>query len=425
MENGFEEITQSSNYQLDRPELIDRTKLKSDYIPYRPTSLVAVNGNSPFNILIPREDVFADLRDSYLEIETQIVKSADDTLYADNDAIQPNNLFGISLFREMSLSSFGSKKLETIDHVYLASLMYKLLSDNEEDMMTIYKKETTGVIDTTKRNRMLNDNDEKGTIFTRVYLKDVFGFIRHLDKINFGLGYTLTLKRADSGNSIYRTIGDEAKVDIKDIVWYVRHDTPSFDNIALVNEHILSKKNTEYSYVSRMISYKPVNSNNNWSFEIGTESGTNIPIYVIVGFQTAARAGPDQTQNNAIFDRPDIIEASCNVGTVRYPDHEFQVDFNRNKYNEPFNEIIRFYKDYIKGEGAPYITFKDFKMLYNLWVFDLRAQKDNPSAQPIRVNFKFRTGVDVVANNYQAVALVLTQKIISVSSDGVRMFDVI
>ena len=61
MENGFEEITQSSNYQLDRPEVIDRTKLKSDSFPYRPKSLVAVNRISPFNILIPREDVFADL----------------------------------------------------------------------------------------------------------------------------------------------------------------------------------------------------------------------------------------------------------------------------------------------------------------------------------------------------------------------------
>ena len=245
MENGFEGITQSSNYQLDRPEVIDRTKLKSDYVPYRPTSLVAVNGNSPFNILIPREDVFADIRDSYLDIGTRIAENADDTLYADNDPIQPNNLFGLSLFREMSLSSFGSKNLETVDHVYLARLMYKLLSDNEEDIMIIYKKETTAAIDTVERNRMLNDNDEKTTIFTRVYLKDVFGFIRHLDKINFDLGYTLTMKRTDSGNSIFRTFGDEAKVEIKDIVWYVRHNTPSFDNNSLVNEHILSKKNTE------------------------------------------------------------------------------------------------------------------------------------------------------------------------------------
>ena len=76
-----------------------------------------------------------------------------------------------------------------------------------------------------------------------------------------------------------------------------------------------------------MISYKPVNSNNNWSFEIGTESGTDVPIHVVVGFQSAQRAGPDQSQNNATFDRPDIIEASCNVGTVRYPDHEYQIDY--------------------------------------------------------------------------------------------------
>ena len=50
-------------------------------------------------------------------------------------------------------------------------------------MMVIFEKETAGAIDNVKRNRMLNDNDEKGTIITGVYLKDVFGFIRHLNKI--------------------------------------------------------------------------------------------------------------------------------------------------------------------------------------------------------------------------------------------------
>ena len=58
-------------------------------------------------------------------------------------------------------------------------------------------------------------------------------------------------------------------------------------------DYILAKKNTDYSYVSRMISSKPVNSNNNWKMEIGTESGTDVPIYDIVGFQSAARAGPN------------------------------------------------------------------------------------------------------------------------------------
>ena len=38
---------------------------------------------------------------------------------------------------------------------------------------------------------------EKGTIFVRVYLKDVFGFVNHSDKINYGLWvYIDSLKRA-------------------------------------------------------------------------------------------------------------------------------------------------------------------------------------------------------------------------------------
>ena len=78
-----------------------------------------------------------------------------------------------------------------------------------------------------------------------------------MDKINYGLGYTLQLKRSHNGNSIHRDAGvAEAKLEIKDIVWYVRHQTPSYDNIALVSNHLLSGKNTDYSYVSRTVSQK-------------------------------------------------------------------------------------------------------------------------------------------------------------------------
>ena len=63
-------------------------------------------------------------------------------------------------------------------------------------------------------------------------------------------------------------------------------------------------------------------------------------------------------------------------------------------------------------------------MLYNLYVFDLRAQKDNVTAQTIKIAFKFRAGLDASANNYQAVVLYLTQKVVSVSSDGQRQFDI-
>ena len=125
MTTNFIDITKSENFQLDKPEMIDKTLLKSDFMPYRPHSIAGINDTAPFNITISRQDAFIDIRDSYLEMEVQILKT-DNTLYADNNAIQPNNLFGISLFRQMALYSFGNKKLEDVENVYQASLMYKL-----------------------------------------------------------------------------------------------------------------------------------------------------------------------------------------------------------------------------------------------------------------------------------------------------------
>ena len=68
------------------------------------------------------------------------------------------------------------------------------------------------------------------------------------------------------------------------------------------------------------------------------------------------------------------------------------------------------------------MKFKDFKELYPLWVFDLRAQKENPSAQPLQVEFKSRAGFDAEAYNFQGIVLVLFQNLISVSSDSQREF---
>ena len=77
-------------------------------------------------------------------------------------------------------------------------------------------------------------------------------------------------------------------MEIKDIIWYVRHQTPSFDNIASVSNHLLSGKNTDYSYISRTVSQKQIDSNNQWIFELGVKSmEMNLPIYAIIAFQTS------------------------------------------------------------------------------------------------------------------------------------------
>ena len=51
-------------------------------------------------------------------------------------------------------------------------------------------------------------------------------------------------------------------------------------------------------------------------------------------------------------------------------------------------------------------------------------QKEHIGAQPISVDFKFYNSPDVNVLDHTAFALVLTNRLISISSDGQKMFDI-
>ena len=57
-----------------------------------------------------------------------------------------------------------------------------------------------------------------------------------------------------------------------------------------------------------------------------------------------------------------------------------------------------------------------------IYTFLIRYQKNYTASQPIKVEFKFD---GAVPNNVNGYALVLTNKLVSISSDGQRHFDLI
>ena len=59
---------------------------------------------------------------------------------------------------------------------------------------------------------------------------------------------------------------------------------------------------------------------------------------------------------------------------------------------------------------------------YNLYVFDISYQKNFTNSQPIKVELKFD---GVVPNDINGYASVLTNRLISISSDGQLQFDLI
>ena len=75
------------------------------------------------------------------------------------------------------------------------------------------------------------------------------------------------------------------KTKITSIEWYVPHYTPSIPQQAILSEQILSKSPTELHYVERSVFMKEENTQNLWTFDLGTPEGINVPIRMIVGFQ--------------------------------------------------------------------------------------------------------------------------------------------
>ena len=396
---------------------MDKPIHKIDFIKYSPSSLATINNkNSNISIIFPREDAYICLQNSYISLEFEVLKN-DDTRYADGDQISLVNFGPVALFSEAKLTTSSGKHLEKVDNLHPISLMIKLLTSTQQTSQVMYGFEESSTI---RRQELTNNKTEKGTFFVRIKLKDLFGFADQ-EKITYGLGYSLTLKRNNNNDPIIRDNGvDAANINIKDISWHIPHYVPSLENQQLVMDQILDKDPTELFYMERIVFRKDVNTNNNWTFELGN-SGESTPTFVIVAFQARNKID-SQTHDNAIFDRLPVSNAVCKIGSEKYPDDGIECDYERDKYDQAYSEIENFYL--LKSETNllnPFIDLHKFRTIYNFYVFDLSKQKDPIGSQPIRLEFKFNAAINVA--DYIAYALVLTPKLISIRSDGQRHFD--
>ena len=413
-------------FRLSEKYQIERRIQKCDYIRYSPSEISTINtANSQIYNNIPREDSLISLLKSYIDLNFDVLNATTNNRYADGADIWLINLGAIALFSNFKLTTSSGKHLENFGHAHIVSLMNKLLtsSRDSDDLSIGFDR------DRNRRKRELSNNKNvKGKYHMRIYLKDIFGFAEHQEKATYGLGYKLTLTR-NSDNSVLNktnatTIG---KIKINSIEWYVPHYTASLKEQGIIMNQITAKIPTELRYVERSVFMKEVNTQNLWSFELGTQEGVNVPIWIIVGFQQSDRQH-DQNLNNDTFYRPPVTSAQCIIGTEKYPDSAILLNNNDDDYSQGYGLIKQAFKDLTKDDILePYISDNDFRSSndghnigYNLYVFDIRYQKNFESAQPIKVEFKFD---GVIPAGIYGYSLVLTNKLISISSDGPRMFD--
>ena len=155
-----------------------------------------------------------------------------------------------------------------------------------------------------------------------------------------------------------------------------------------------------------------------------------VPIWINIGFQQQDRQD-SQSLNNDTFCRLPLVSAQCIIGTEKYPDAGILLNYDDKDYAQGYHQIKQAFKALTKDDILePYITAEDFRSSnvaakvvgYNLYVFDIRYQKNYTASQPIKREFKID---GVVPNNVNGYALVLTEKLVSISSDVQRHFDLI
>ena len=413
-------------FKLNEKYEINRDILKCDYIRYSPSEISTINtANSQVYINIPREDSVISLLNSYLELNFDVLHAATNNRYVDGNDIRLVNLGPSALFSNYKLTTSSGKHLENIDHAHIVSLMYKLLTSSKgSDDLSIGFDRDRG----RRQRELTNNKSQKGKYHVRIYLKDVFGFAEYQEKGTYGLGYKLTLTR-NTDNAVLNKANaiNNGKVKINAIEWYVPHYTPSVQQQSILSKQILNKTPTQIQYPKRSVFMKEVNTQNFWTFELGTQEAINIPTFIFVAFQQNDRQH-DQNLNNDTFVRLPVISAQVVIGTERYPDSAILLNYEDDDYSQGYGQIKEAFKALTKDDILkPYISEDDFRSSNegnsignNIYAFNIRYQKNFENAQPVKIEFKFSENIPAGIYGY---ALVLTNKLISISSDGQRMFD--
>ena len=151
------------------------------------------------------------------------------------------------------------------------------------------------------------------------------------------------------------------------------------------------------------------------------ESGMERSQYIIIAFEI--NNVNEQTHDAITFDIVNVTECYCKIGSEFYHEGRMNIKYGANNYNEAFEEIVNFNKDYngLAHNIKPYINHRTFGSSYRIYKFDTRYQNDHIGPQPIQLNFKFSAAVtDVICH-----ALVFLRKVISVNSDGNKIIDII
>ena len=227
------------DFNLDTTYGYNNDMHKKEIIKYKPNNLATMNTvNTNINIILNREESHLNIHDSYLEIEFVVSDDAGG-VFANNANTRLVNYVMMALFGSVKLATSGGRTIEYINHCYPNLLMYKLLTSTDGDYEIGFVRNQGNRDSQLKGDHAAAD---RGQMYMMVNMSDIFEFVNDLEKIIYGLGFKVILKRNNNDRALFRVnagadaVANGDKKCFRDIPWCVPSIDPSNDNRIIVQK---------------------------------------------------------------------------------------------------------------------------------------------------------------------------------------------
>ena len=425
---------------------VDDSIYEYEYKEYNPIAGAPLNRGS-IVLTIESQDIYTHPAESFLIVEGKLVKKADGGVYDANTLITLINNGIMYLFSDVRyhLASHEIEVLQNPGHATTILGMLKFPDDfsKSQGLNQCWIKDT-GEGNTTvdgdnpnegfklRRNYIINMPASRGHFCFKIPLKHFLGFCEDYKKILYGMQQRLTLTRTGDDNAIFRANGvDVGKVDIERIKWFMPHVIPS-DAYRLQLDKIIEKKE------KIPVGYRMLQCDNTsitgteFTWRLGVKSSPDIPRFIIIGFQI--KRNNNQEENPARFDNCDIGNIYVTLNAKRYPDTDYDIKFNENRFCRIYGDSSTFRKKFYNMDelvSNHNINPVDYKNLYPIFVFDVTKQSEKlkTAVSDIHVKMRFNTNpaLDNANNprNVMAYAVIISDRLFHFVSDGSKITNIV
>ena len=431
---------------------VDDSIYEYEYKEYNPIVGTDLNRGS-IVLTIESQDIYTHPAESFLIIEGQLAVPVAPPLagvapYADADVVNLINNGMMYLFSDVRYH-LASHEIEVLQNPGQATTMLGLLKYPDDftksqglnqlwlpDTNIDNNNEANKVVNLGYKKRheyIIQTANPKGTFSFKIPLKHFLGFCEDYKKILYGMQQRLTLTRTNDDNAIFRTAATDAGVIRLDkIRWFMPHVIPS-DAYRLQLDKIIEKKEkipVGYRMLQCDTSQVPTNQKT-FTWRLGVKSSPDIPRFIIVGFQSGKNN--IQIGNPAIFDHLYVRNIYVTLNAKRYPDTDYDNDFNKNQYSRIYGDASSFRKKFfnmdelVSNSGIEPI---DYKELFPLYVFDVSKQSEKlkTSVSDIHIKAFFDNG-PAGGNNppdhTMAYAVIISDRLFHFVSDGSKITNIV